>query len=120
MASDTSSLPPPSADHRRVAAGQFERANQVVAAGNYDYGIRLLSSCCKLDPANLVYRQALRRTQKLKYQNNLRGSWLAWLTTAPAKARIRRALLRRDYLAVLEHGEAVLLRNPWDVRTQMA
>jgi tetratricopeptide (TPR) repeat protein len=103
-----------------VAAGQFERANQVIASGDYDYGIRLLLSCCKLDPANLVYRQKLRRTQKLKYNNNLRGHWLAWLLTAPAKARIKRAMVARDWLAVLEHGEQVLVRNPWHVGTQMA
>src|SRR6266446_1598762 len=98
MAPDASILPSPSPEHRRVATGQFERANQVIASGDYDYGIRLLLSCCKLDPANLVYRQKLRRTQKLKYNNNLRGDWLA----------------------VLEHGEQVLVRNPWDVGTQMA
>src|SRR6266567_4392445 len=114
----TSSLPPPSPEQRRVATGQFERANQVISKGDFDYGIRLLLSCCKLDPANLVYRQTLRRTQKLKYKNNLRGHWLAWLTNAPTKARIRKAMVRRDYLTVLELGERVLTRNPWDVGTQ--
>ena len=54
-------LPPPTAEQRRAAAGQFERANQVVATGNFDYGIGLLLTCCKLDPGNLIYRQALRR-----------------------------------------------------------
>ena len=120
MTHDETILPSPSPEHRRVAAGQFERANQVIANGDYDYGISLLLNCCKLDPANLVFRQTLRRTQKLKYKNNLRGSWLAWLTTAPARARVKRALVARDYLAVLEHGEQVLTRNPWHVRTQMA
>ena len=43
-------LPPPTAEQRRAAAGQFERANQVVATGNFDYGIGLLLTCCKLDP----------------------------------------------------------------------
>src|SRR5688572_33277060 len=119
MGQDATSLPPVSPEHRKVAAGQFERANQVVAAGDYDYGIRLLLSCCKLDPANLIYRQALRRTQKLKYKNNLRGSWLAWLTTAPAKARMSRALRAADYVRVLELGELVLTRNPWDISAQM-
>src|SRR5262249_2785503 len=66
-----------------------------------------------------IYRQALRRTEKAKYHNNLRGHWLAWLTTLPAKARLRGALRRGDYLKVLEHGEAVLLRNPWDAPTQL-
>ena len=120
MTHDQTILPSPSPEHRRVAAGQFERANQVIANGDYDYGISLLLNCCKLDPANLVFRQALRRTQKLKYKNNLRGSWLAWLTTASSRARVKRAMVARDYLAVLEHGEQVLTRNPWHVRTQMA
>jgi tetratricopeptide (TPR) repeat protein len=112
-------LPPPSPEHRRAAAAQFEKANQVVATGNYDYGIHLLLSCCKLDPGVLQYRQRLRQTEKMKYRNNLRGHWLAWLTTLFAKARLRSAKGRGDHLAVLEHGEQVLLRNPWDVGTQM-
>jgi tetratricopeptide (TPR) repeat protein len=114
-----SSLPQPSPEQRRIAAGQFDRANQVIATGNYDYGIRLLLSCCKLDPANLNYRLTLRRTEKTKYRNNLRGHWLAWLTTWPIKARIKAALRGRDYLKVLEHGEQVLTRNPWDTGAQM-
>jgi tetratricopeptide (TPR) repeat protein len=115
---DASALPRPSPDHRKVAVGQFERANQVIATGNYDYGIRLLLSCCKLDPANLIYRQALRRTEKTKYNNNLRGSWLAWLTTWPVRARLKAARSRRDWLKVLEYGELVLVRNPWDTGAQ--
>src|SRR6266702_4410403 len=99
---ETQSLLTPTAEHRQIAAAQFERANQVISTGNHDYGIRLLLSCCKLDPANIIYRQALRRTQKLKHKNNLRGHWLAWLTNAPAKARIKRAMVARDHLTVLE------------------
>jgi tetratricopeptide (TPR) repeat protein len=116
---NASILPPPNPEHRRVAAGQFERANQVVATANFDYGIRLLLSCCKLDPANLVYRQALRRTEKAKYRNNLRGSWFAWLTAWPVRAKMKAAMGARDYLKVLEHGEKILSRNPWDVGAQM-
>jgi tetratricopeptide (TPR) repeat protein len=114
------SLPAPTPEHRRVAAGQFEHANQVIATRkNYDYGIRLLLSCCKLDPANLIYRQTLRRTQRAKYNNNMKGGWLAWLRTWPIKARVKSALRKRDYQLVLEHAERVLVRNPWDVGTQM-
>src|SRR5438132_12394297 len=114
------SLSAPSPEHRRVAAGQFEHANQVIASRkNYDYGIRLLLSCCQLDPANLIYRQALRRTQRAKYNNNLKGAWLAWLRTWPTKARVKSALRKGDYLQVLEHGERVLVRNPWDTGTQI-
>jgi tetratricopeptide (TPR) repeat protein len=112
-------LPPPNPEHRRIAASQFERANQVIATGNFDYGIRLLLSCCKLDPANLIYRQTLRRTEKTKYRNNLRGSWLAGVTTWPIRARLKAAKTARDWLKVLELGERVLVRNPWDTGAQM-
>ena len=112
-------LPVPTPELRRAAAGQFERANQVIATGNYDYGLKLLLSCCTLDKGNLIYRQALRRTEKAKYKNNLRGAWLSWLTTWPAKARLKAALRAGDYVKVLDRGESVLLRNPWDVGTQM-
>jgi tetratricopeptide (TPR) repeat protein len=115
----TTSLPPLNPERRRVAVSQFEHANQSVATGNYDYGIRLLLSCCKLDPGNLIYRQTLRRTEKAKYKNNLRGAMLAWLTTWPAKARAKTALQTRDYLGVLEYGERVLASDPWDVGAQM-
>src|SRR5438128_4817996 len=101
MAHDASILPSPNPEHRRVAAGQFERANQVIATGNFDYGIGLLLSCCKLDPANLIYRQALRRTEKTKFKNNLRGSWHARFSTLPLRTKIKASLRARDYVRVL-------------------
>jgi len=111
-------VPSPTPEQRRVAAGQFERANQVVATGDFDYGIMLLLGCCKIDPANLLYRQALRRAEKAKYRNNLRGSWLAWLWSWPVRARLKAARSGRRPLEVLELGERILTRNPWDVGAQ--
>ena len=78
---DQNTVPQPTPEQRRIAAERFERANQVIATGDYDYGIQLLLTCCKLDPANLLFRQTLRRTQKAKYKNNMHGSRLAVLTT---------------------------------------
>lgn len=116
---DPTLLPPPSPDQRKISAAMFEKANQVIASGNYDYGIQLLISCCKLDPANIVYRQTLRRTEKTKFNNNLRGSRLAWLSSSAAKARIKAAKRGRNYLKLLEHAEEVLAKNPWDIGPQM-
>jgi tetratricopeptide (TPR) repeat protein len=109
----------PTPDQRRVAAGQFERANQVIATGNYDYGIHLLLDCLRLDVANLPYRQALRRAEKAKYRNNLRGSRLAWLWSWPLRARLKAARSAGRHLEVLELGERILVRNPWDVGAQV-
>ena len=119
MAGHAAFVPTPTPEHRRIAVGQFERANQVIATGNYDYAIQLLLTCCKMDPANLIYRQTLRRTEKIKYRNNLRGSRLAFLTTSTSRTKLKAAKASRDYLKVLECGEKVLLRNPWDIGAQM-
>ncbi len=116
---DSSVLPSPSPEHRRIAAANFDRANQVIATGNHDYAIQLLLTCCKLDPANLTFRQALRRTERAKYKNNLRGSRMAMLSASPAKAKVLAAKKTRNHLKVLEHTEEVLTTNPWDTGAQM-
>ena len=112
-------VPTPTAEHRRIAAERFERARQVITTGNFDYGIQLLLTCCKIDPANLIYRQELRRTQKAKYKDNLRGGAFAFLTTASPKTKMKAAKRTREYLKALEYGEQVLSRNPWDLGTQL-
>jgi serine/threonine protein kinase len=104
---------------QKVALGQFERANQAIAGHNYDYAIHLLLSCCKLDPANLVYRQFLRRLERSLFQNHLRSTRFAWWTTLPAKILLASAWKGKNYLRVIEYGERVLVRNPWDIRVQM-
>jgi len=118
-ARSTATVPSPSADQRRIAAENFDRARQVILTGNHDYGIDLLRTCCKIDPGNFIYRQALRKAQKEKYGNNLRGSTLAFITSGQHKARMKAAKASRDYLKVLDHGEDVLTKNPWDSGTQM-
>ena len=112
-------LPAVPPESRRIAAERFDRANQVIANGDFDYAIQLLLTCCKLDPANFLFRQTLRKTQKAKYNNNLRGSRLAFLTTMRARTRLKSAKRGRDYLKVLEAGEVILSKNPWDVGAQM-
>jgi len=116
---ETPALPGMSAEHRRIAAERFARANQVVASGEFDYGIQLLLTCCKLDPSNMLFRQTLRRTQKARFDNNLRGSRLALLTTIRTRARLKAAKRSREHVKVLEYGEEILSRNPWDLHTQM-
>lgn len=116
---ETNSVPSPSADQRRIAAERFERANQVVATGDFDYGIQLLLTCCKLDPGNLLFRQTLRRTQKAKFNNNMRGSRFSLLTTARSRTRMKVARRGQEWLKVLEAGEEILSSNPWDLGVQM-
>jgi tetratricopeptide (TPR) repeat protein len=119
MATPSSRLVPvPSPEQRRIASENFDRAKQVILTGDHDYAIQLLLTCCQLDPANVSYRVALRKSQKEKYGNNLKGSPLAMLTTPRLKAKMKSAKRNREYLKVLEYGEQVLTKNPWDLGTQ--
>ncbi|MCU0705231.1 MAG: tetratricopeptide repeat protein [Fimbriiglobus sp.] len=113
------STPTPSPDQRRIAAENFERARQVLTSGNSDYAIQLLRTCCRIDPGNLHFRQTLRRAQKARFGDDLKGSKFAFLLTPKSKASVKAAKASRDYLKVLEAGEDVLTRNPWDLGTQM-
>lgn len=114
----TSKIPPPSAEHRKIAAQQFERASKAISSRNFDYGIKLLQTCCKIDPANLIYRKTLRLAEKTKYKKNMRGSAMAFLTASPSKAKLKAAQTTKDYLKVLEYGEEALAYNPWDTGVQ--
>lgn len=115
----TPGLKTPSAEHKQVAVASFNKAKEAIKDSQFDYAIELLTTCCRLDPSNFFYRQTLRKTQKEKYGNNLRGSRLAFLTTRGKKARIKAAKRSGKYLQVLEIGEEILARNPWDLGAQM-
>ncbi|MFM8271279.1 MAG: tetratricopeptide repeat protein [Gemmata sp.] len=119
MAEPTSSVPAPTPEQRRIALQSFTKAKETAAEGGFDYAIELLLTCCRLEPANFIYRRQLRETQKAKYGNNLRGSRFAFLTTPRWKARLRAAKRNREYLRAIELGEQVLCRNPWDQGAQL-
>jgi tetratricopeptide (TPR) repeat protein len=112
-------IPTPTPDQRRIAQDSFNRAREAILGDQLEYAITLLLTACRLDPGNFLYRQTLRKTQKDKFGNNLRGSRFAFLTTPRWKARVKSAKRSRDYLKVLEHAEQVLCRNPWDMGTQI-
>src|SRR5688572_10104460 len=120
MPETENNLPRLTPEQRRAAAGQYERANQVLAKGDYDYALPLLLNCCLIDPGNAVYRQVLRQATKTKYNNNLRGQKLAFLANAKNRLDMRRARRAGNHLKVLELGERVLLRNPWDISAHLA
>jgi hypothetical protein len=117
---DSSGVLDVSAEQRQAAKGQFERAVEVHAGGgDREYAYKLLLSCCKLDPENLLYRQTLRDVGKaLAEQKGGRG-WLKSLGALPARGRFRAARRAGDLRKVLEYGEEVLARTPDDIGTQM-
>jgi tetratricopeptide (TPR) repeat protein len=115
---DTALLPNPTPKQHRIAVGQFEKGSEAIAKGNFDYGISLLLSCCNLDPANLRYRQLLRRAEESNYERNpavkLGTAVHDWIL----KARLKAAKKTHAYEKVLEFCEQILVHEPHDFCAQ--
>ncbi|MGH7171793.1 MAG: protein kinase domain-containing protein [Gemmataceae bacterium] len=109
-----------STEHLQTAARQYQRAEEARANGNLDYAIELLLKCVKFDPVSIVYRQALREASRSAAQQRGLGGWFASLTTMATRARVMAARRTRLFRKVLDDGEEVLVRDPGDVKTQMA
>src|SRR5207302_3024740 len=106
-------------EQRQAAAGQCQRAKEVLKAGNLEYGIHLLLSACKLDPVHTTYRQALRRAGKVLCKSTGRGSQSSLLPRLGNRTRLKAAKTTADHLKVLEDGERFLLESPGDIPIQL-
>ena len=105
-------------EQRLAAAGQYERAREVLAVGDAEYARHLLLSCCKLDPANLRYRQTLRQVKPAP--GGLLGRCLSPFSKLATKARLKVAQRKGQHLQVLERGEEVIARAPGDIVAHLA
>jgi serine/threonine protein kinase len=109
---------PSTVEQRQVAQGQFQRAAEVIADGNYEYGSQLLIACCKLDPTNLLYRHALR--QAYPHLTALQhGGLRGWCKLLTLKLRLYLAKNRGEHLRVLHSGEEILRRQPDNYPVQL-
>jgi hypothetical protein len=116
LAEDTT---PATFEQQKAAHQQFQRAAEVIASGNLDYGRQLLRACCRLEPANLTYRHALRLAQQELYSKRRRHPLRAWLSSLGFKFRMYLALMLGKNLRVLQLGEEVLVRRPADTGVQL-
>jgi serine/threonine protein kinase len=106
-------------EQRQAAAGQCQRAKEVLKAGNLEYGIHLLLSACKLDPVNTTYRRAVRKAAKILHKSTGRGHQFTLLPPLGNRTKLKAAKSTTDYFKVLEDGERFLLENPGDTTTQL-
>jgi tetratricopeptide (TPR) repeat protein len=116
----TPEVPKLSPEARANVVKLFGRAKQVGATGNLDYTIELLIDCCKRDPANLGFRQELRKIEKKKYNDNKKGKPYAFLSTWLTSIKLRIASMRKKYLLVLDLAEDVFQHNPWNIRASIS
>jgi len=105
---------------RKRLQQSFEQANNLMRQENYDYANELFTQCVIGDPSNVPYAQSFLANLKLKYNNNKKGSNLAFIQTAGARGMVKKALMQKDWQAVIKHGLEVLKYNPWHVGTLKA
>jgi tetratricopeptide (TPR) repeat protein len=111
-------LPSPSPEQRSTAATQFDRAHQLLTSGQADAAIGLLVRCCRVDPANLIYRQALRHAQRARLSHRANTSRFVGLLTWLPRRRLRAAHAAGDWVRLLEIAEQVLYLDPWNAEAQ--
>jgi tetratricopeptide (TPR) repeat protein len=109
---------PATVEQRQVAQGIFQRAAQVIADGNYEYGTQLLVDCCQRDPTNLLYRHALRQAYP-HLAAMQRGGFRSWCKLQTLKFRLYMARNRGEHLQVLHWGEELLRRQPDNHQVQL-
>lgn len=94
----------------------FHYGTDATLKGNYDYAIQMFRDACKEVPDNLLYRQALRGTERRKFENDPKKvGRLVGARTQPIKLRARTARAQGKYLQALEICEEAFELNPWDV-----
>jgi len=114
------------AGHRMSAAKQkrleqqFEHASKLASQQDYDYSTELFAHCVAGDPANVTYLQSLFDSLKKKHGNNRKGSKLAKVEGAKARAAAKKSLQNKDWIATIQSGLNMLKHNPWDVPTLTA
>src|SRR3954469_7039469 len=100
---------------RRRLQECLQKGVQSTQSGNFDYATELLTQCVTGDPGNLVYTQAFLGNLQRKYNNNKKGSSLAGIRSAGAKAGMMNASPKKDWVGLIKSGMDVLKINPWDI-----
>ncbi len=119
MSEPSDAIPKITPEQRQTVAKLFQRAKQVLATGDLDYAIALLTDCCKRDPASVPFRKELRNTEKLKYKDNKKGKALAFLTTWRSSIKMETFAKTGKPLRAIEVAEDILRANPWHLRAHM-
>ena len=94
----------------------FQYGNDAALKANFDYAIDMYRSACKIEPNNLVYRQALRGVERRKFNNDpAKVGRLVGTRTQPIKMRAKMAKSKGQWAHAIEVCEEAFVHNPWDV-----
>jgi tetratricopeptide (TPR) repeat protein len=96
----------------------FQYGNDAAMKNNHDYAVDMYQRACKIDPNNLIYRQALRGIERRKYGNDpTKVGRMAGARLQPVKLRIKASKSKGNWKGVLETCEEAFVVHPWDIST---
>lgn len=99
---------------RKLASDCLKRATEAMSKQNWDYAVEMFSTCVKMVPDNLAYRQALRGCVRKKYKDNKSGASMAFLKVSGIRSRIKKARGAKNWVDMDLAAEEGLIVNPWD------
>ncbi len=92
----------------------FEHGNRLMNQGEHDYANEMFTQCLLGDPGNMIYIQTFLGNLRLKYENNKKGSKMAFLKGAGNKAALKKSEIRKKWDDVMKQAAEMLKLNPWD------
>jgi tetratricopeptide (TPR) repeat protein len=100
------------------ALALFEKGTEAALRNNFDYAVDMLLQALKIEPDNLRFRQALRASERKKFDNDpAKVGMMAKAKVRMAMPGIGMAKSRGKWVEVLEACEEVFKVHPWDVHT---
>jgi len=98
------------------AQSLFQYGNDAALKGNHDYAIAMYRDALKIEPENLLFRQALRGAQRRVYNNEPKTvGRMVGMKVQPLKAGLMSTKARKRWPDVIETCEDIFKHNPWDV-----
>src|SRR4051794_33640195 len=96
----------------------FQYGNDAALKNNHDYAVDMYQRACKIDPDNLIYRQALRGIERRKFGNDpAKVGRMAVARLQTIRLRSKGSKAKGNWKGVLETCEEAFVIHPWDVTT---
>jgi tetratricopeptide (TPR) repeat protein len=102
-------------EERKRLQQLFTKGSQMAMVSNFDYATQMFEICVQKDPGNLIYVQNFLANLQKKYNHAKKGSKLAAIQGAGAWGTMKKAVVQKNWTAVITNGVALLKLNPWNI-----
>lgn len=101
-------------EREKGGAEWYRKGTEAMQHKNWNYAIECFSTCARLVPDNVLYRQARVGCIRKSYGDNGSGAKMAGMRLMGVKGRIKKGRLSKDWKGIEAAAEEGLMVNPWD------